>query len=61
VVEGEVASPEPRFTDELRSGIEMGTSRGNSEALPKTSQEHGDSVREARGVRTRPRRPGQWA
>jgi hypothetical protein len=59
-VEGDVASPAPRFTDELRSGVEMGTTRGNSEAVPKSSQEYGDSVREARGVRTRPVRPGQY-
>jgi hypothetical protein len=58
VVEGDVASPAPRLTDELRSGIDMGTTRGNNE-VPKTTQEHGDSVREARGVRTRPSRPGR--
>jgi hypothetical protein len=44
----------PAFTDELRSGVEMGTSRGNNAAMPKTTQEYGDSVRKARGVRTRP-------
>lgn len=61
VVEGDVKSPQPRFTDELREGVELGSSRGNNEAVPRTSQEYGDSVREARGVRTRPPRPGQHA
>jgi hypothetical protein len=58
VVEGDVSSPAPRFTEELREGVELGTSRGNNEAVPKTTQEYGDSVREARSVRTRPVRPG---
>ena len=40
-------------------GVELGTSRGNSEARPKTSQEYGDARRARRGVRTRPPRPGQ--
>ena len=51
----------PAFTNELREGVEMGTSRGNNEPVPKTSQEYGDSVRGSRGVRTRPVRPGQHA
>ena len=45
--------PAPAFTDENRNGVEMGTSRGNNE-VQKTAMEYGDSVREARGVRTRP-------
>jgi hypothetical protein len=49
----------PHINDELRSGPGVGT-RGNSER-PKTAQEYGDSVRESRGVRTRPVRPGQHA
>jgi hypothetical protein len=48
----------PSFTDENRSGVEMGTTRGNNE-VQKTAVEYGDSVREARGVRTGPVRPGQ--
>jgi hypothetical protein len=49
--------PAPTSTDELREG-ELGTTTGNSEPMPKTSQEYGDSVRETRGVRIRPERPG---
>jgi hypothetical protein len=45
-------------TEELRSGVEFGSTPGNTEAQG-TAQEHGDAVREARGVRTRPARPGQ--
>jgi hypothetical protein len=52
-------SPAPGFTDELRSGVELGTTRGNNEAVPKTAQEFGDARREARGVGTRPVRPGR--
>jgi hypothetical protein len=40
----------PAFTEELRSGVETGLATENA----KTRQEHGDAVREARGVRTRP-------
>jgi hypothetical protein len=47
--------PAPSFTDENRSGVELGTPSEN----PKTAQEYGDIVRESRGVRTRPERPGQ--
>ena len=55
VVEGDVRSPEPRFTDELRSGVDVGSPRENA----KTRQEHGDAVTEARhGQATRPPRPG---
>jgi hypothetical protein len=50
----------PRFNDESRSGVEVGT-RGNNQSRPKTAQEFGDRRRETRGVRTRPPRPGQWA
>lgn len=47
--------PAPASTDELRSGIEMGTPRENA----KTRQEHGHAVTEARhGQATRPPRPG---
>jgi hypothetical protein len=49
----------PRFNDESRSGVEIGT-RGNSESTQKTTMEFGDARRERRGVRTRPPRPGQW-
>jgi hypothetical protein len=59
VAEGDVLSPTPRFTEELRSGVVMVTTRGNYEPpTPKTTQEFGDARREARGVRTRPPRPG---
>jgi hypothetical protein len=51
----------PAFTDELRSGVEGIGTRGNDEPTPKTAQEFGDAVRKARGVRTRPARPGRWA
>jgi hypothetical protein len=55
-------SPAPAFTDELRDGIELGTTTGNNVAVPKTSQEYGHAVTEARhGQRTRPPRPGQHA
>ena len=50
----------PAFTDELRSGVGLGTTRGNLEQ-PKTGMEYSDAKREARGVRTRPARPGQHA
>jgi hypothetical protein len=54
-------SPAPGFTDELRSGVELGTTRGNNEAVPKTSQDYGNAVTEARhGQATRPPRPGKW-
>ena len=49
----------PRFNEESRSGVEVGT-RGNSESTQKTTMELGDARRERRGVRTRPPRPGQW-
>jgi hypothetical protein len=42
----------PRVDPETNAGPELGT-RGNNGA-PKTAQEYGDSVRESRGVRTRP-------
>jgi hypothetical protein len=62
VVEGDVAAATPRFTDELRSGVELGTTRGNNEAVSKTSQEYGNAVTEARhGQATRPARPGDRA
>jgi len=62
VVEGDVLSPEPRFTEELRSGVELGSSRGNSVAVPKTTQDYSDAVTEARhGQPTRPSRPGKWS
>jgi hypothetical protein len=54
----DTTAPAPAFTDELRSSVELGTTRGNNE-VQKTSQEHADSVRESRGVVTRPVRPGQ--
>ena len=56
----DTVAPPPALTDELSGGVEVGT-RGNNDPMPKTSQEYGDSVREARGVRTRPVRPGQHA
>jgi hypothetical protein len=46
-----------RITDELRQGVEMKSTRGNNEPVPKTTMEFGDGRREARGVRTRPVRP----
>jgi hypothetical protein len=58
-VEGDVTAATPGFTDELRAGIEMGTTRGNHEPVPKTTMEFGDARSEARGVRTRPVRPGR--
>jgi hypothetical protein len=61
VVEGDTPGTAPDFTDELREGVEYGTSRGTSEPMLKTTQEFGDERREARGVRTRPPRPGQHA
>jgi hypothetical protein len=61
LVDGEAWDPAPRFTPELREGVEFGSSRGNSEPVPKTSQEFGDRRRAKRGTRTRPPRPGQWA
>jgi hypothetical protein len=62
LVEGEnpPGSLAPRFTNELRSGVEMDSSRGTGETQ-KTAMEFGDRRRERRGVRTRPLRPGQWA
>jgi hypothetical protein len=52
-------APAAAFTDENRSGIEFGTTRGNYEPVPRTTMEFGDARREARGVRTRPVRPGR--
>jgi hypothetical protein len=49
----DTTAPSPVFSDELRSGVELGTPRGN-DAVQKTTQEYGDLLREARGVRTRP-------
>lgn len=61
LVADEAWDPAPRFTDELRSGVEMGTCRGNNDPEGAgTRQEFGDARRERRGVRTRPPRPGQW-
>jgi hypothetical protein len=51
-------APPPAFSDELRSGVELDSPRGTN-VVQKTTQEYGDSVRESRGVRTRPERPGQ--
>jgi hypothetical protein len=51
-------SPPFTETEELRSGVEFGSTRGNTGGH-KTAQEHGDAVRESRGVVTRPVRPGQ--
>jgi hypothetical protein len=51
----------PTLTDELREGVELRSTRGNNEPVPKTTQEFGDDRREARGVRVRPLRPGQHA
>jgi hypothetical protein len=57
VVEGDVSSPAPRFTEELRSGVDVGSPREDA----KTRQEHSDAVTEARhGQATRPPRPGRW-
>jgi hypothetical protein len=56
----DTTAPAPSFSDELRSGVELGSPHGTN-VVQKTSQEYGDSVREARGVRTRPERPGQQA
>jgi hypothetical protein len=46
------------LSDELRSGVELDPPRGTN-VVQKTTLEYGDSVRESRGVRTRPQRPGQ--
>jgi hypothetical protein len=52
-------APAPAFTDELRSGVELGTTVGDAEPVPKATMEFGDARRQARGVRTRPVRPGR--
>jgi hypothetical protein len=51
-------SPPVAETEDLRSGVEFGSTRGNTK-VQKTAQEHGDAMRESRGVITRPVRPGQ--
>lgn len=62
VVEGDTTGTAPHFTDELRQGVDLRSTRGNNEPVPKTTQEYGHAVTEARhGQRTRPRRPGQHA
>jgi hypothetical protein len=48
------AGPAPRVDPNTNAGPEIGSTEN-----AKTRQEHGDAVREARGVRTRPVRPGQ--
>jgi hypothetical protein len=53
----DTAAPAPRVDPATNAGPEIGT-RGNS-AVQKTSSEYIDAAREARGVRTRPVRPGQ--
>jgi hypothetical protein len=52
-------SPAVASTEELRSGVEFGSTRGNSEQTQKTFAENVDALREARGIRTRPPRPGR--
>jgi hypothetical protein len=47
-------SPAPRVDPTTNAGPEVGPVED-----AKTRQEHGDAVRESRGVRTRPVRPGQ--
>jgi hypothetical protein len=48
-------APAPAFTDELRKGVERGTTRGNNEPMLKTIQDYGNAVTEARhGQATRP-------
>jgi hypothetical protein len=46
--------PAARVDPNTNAGPEIGSTEN-----AKTRQEHGDAVREARGVRTRPVRPGQ--
>ncbi len=59
--EARQTSPPLAFTEELRSGAPTGSSRGNdTPAATKTFAENIDAKREARGIRTRPPRPGQW-
>ena len=54
-------APAPSHTEELRSGVETGTTRGNN-TVAKTAQEYGNSVTESRhGQATRPPRPGDRA
>jgi hypothetical protein len=48
--------PAPRVDPNTNAGPEIGPTEN-----AKTRQEHGDAVRESRGVRTRPVRPGQHA
>jgi hypothetical protein len=56
----QTAAP-PAFTEELRSGVPVNGNRGNdTPAATKTFAENVDARREARGIRTRPSRPGQW-
>jgi hypothetical protein len=52
-------SPPVTHTEELRSGVEFGSTRGNNEQTQKTFAENVDGLREARGIRTRPPRPGR--
>jgi hypothetical protein len=50
--------PPPAFTDELRSGVDIGLPVEND----KSRQEHSNNTTEARhGQATRLPRPGQWA
>ena len=49
------ARPDATLHDELHQGVEIGTTRGNNEPEAIcTRQEFGDSVRQVRGVSTRP-------
>ena len=56
---GARAASAPYTTEENQVGVDLGR-RGNNEQA-KAAQEFGDSVREPRGVRTRPVSPGQHA
>jgi hypothetical protein len=57
-VDTDYVGPAPLIDPATNAGVEVGT-RGNNEPTPKTTQEYGDAVRESRGVRTRPVRPGR--
>jgi hypothetical protein len=54
VVASDTLSPAPRVNPSTNAGPQLGPVEN-----AKTRQEHGDAVRESRGVRTRPERPGR--
>jgi hypothetical protein len=58
-VDTDYVGPPVVVNPETNASSDFGSTRGNNEPVPKTTQDYGDMVREARGVRTRPVRPGQ--